>query len=123
MAPSANKTKDAAPKGKANKKAPAPETPTTPPAAEEAKVDTTLEDIGPVLITYTGTGKPDKVAYDAEQETIKKEIEKYQTQVVRTAGCCSFLPLSDTMAGYRMRSRTRLDRVPKAGLVPSEGLN
>jgi len=32
----------------------------------------------------TGIGKPDKAAYDGEQESIKREIEAVQTKLVRT---------------------------------------
>lgn len=78
-------------------------TPIPPPQADELHETTA---------TSTGLGRPDKVAYDAEQEKIKKEIDTVQvklvclththlfefdfTKLIRVAVCCE----GQNIAGY-----------------------
>jgi hypothetical protein len=56
-----------------------------------------------------GFGKPDKAAYDSEQEDIKKQIDAIQTKLVRF-GCTGPYgpPLIDISHPYSLLSRRRL---------------
>lgn len=68
-----------APKAKAQKSAPSTNGTTTP--VPEAAKDTAKD------AQAAGAGKPDKAAYDAEQEQLKKSIGALQTKLVRGHRC------------------------------------
>lgn len=55
----------------------------------------------------TGSGKPDKAAYDAEQERIKTEIDSLQTKLVRA--------LLDFLLGARLIT-------PRLGCRPGKNI-
>jgi hypothetical protein len=57
--------------------------------------------------TVTGSGKPDKAAYDAEQERIRTEIDSLQTKLVRA--------LLDFLLGARLTT-------PRLGCRPGQNI-